>query len=591
MRIGLGPVFFYECLTNSRRWQGYAIRAAGVAGLLAAMGTIAGSQNAIFEGRSVKEYSQVGESYFYAMIGMELALVMLAAPAATAGAICVDRSRGTLEHILVTDLSDAEIVLGKLAARLLPVMGLVTCSAPVLAISTSLGGIDPIALILAFGVIVAVGVFGCTLALALSIWARKPYEVVLAVYAFWAAALLAAPLWGRLAEAWSLPPISERLLLANPFFLAFFAYQFPSTFPWWECAVFFGTTLGSSAILALLAVWRTRPSAIRSRGRAEKTPKLSFIGRIVRRLPGPSLDRDPILWREWHRTRSPRMSFLLALLMGSTTVACFFKAYVLWYPGSEFRWGSSLEFEVFPYLLHVLFGLLVLSAVAPMSLSEERQRGSLDVLMSTPLSTWEIIRGKWLSVFRLVPWLAVGPGMMALAVALSPTWLAWNSGEDYRLDRGDRIWASTLVVITILAHGAAITSLGLLLATWIRRQSRAIAISVGVFVVVSIGWPMMALSAAGRSVEPSYAALAALSPIFSVLAIIEGLALPSPITRNWLRGAVIWDICIVVVALGFLRLTVRIFERCLGRMPERGVPITRSPAGLPSVRDTIYVRD
>ena len=78
-----------------------------------------------------------------AIIGVELTLVMLAAPAATAGAICVDRARGTLAHMLVTDLSDPEIVLGKLAARLLPVLGLVACTWPVLAICSLLGGIDP----------------------------------------------------------------------------------------------------------------------------------------------------------------------------------------------------------------------------------------------------------------------------------------------------------------------------------------------------------------------------------------------------------------------------------------------------------------
>ena len=78
---------------------------------------------------------------------------MLAAPAATAGAICLDRSRGTLEHLMTTDLSDAEIVLGKLAARLMPVLGLVACCLPVLAISRSWAGSMPLALALAFGVI------------------------------------------------------------------------------------------------------------------------------------------------------------------------------------------------------------------------------------------------------------------------------------------------------------------------------------------------------------------------------------------------------------------------------------------------------
>ena len=41
MRWGLGPVFFYECLANSRRWQTYAIRSVGVALLLAAIATLA----------------------------------------------------------------------------------------------------------------------------------------------------------------------------------------------------------------------------------------------------------------------------------------------------------------------------------------------------------------------------------------------------------------------------------------------------------------------------------------------------------------------------------------------------------------------
>ena len=48
---------------------------------------------------------------------------------------------------------------------------------------------------------------------------------------------------------------------------------------------------------------------------------------------------------------------------------------------------------IFGYMLQVIFGLLMLSAVAPMSMSEERQRGSLDVLAATPLSTRTIVLG------------------------------------------------------------------------------------------------------------------------------------------------------------------------------------------------------
>jgi hypothetical protein len=103
---GLGPVFIYECLAASRRWQTYAIRALGVALLLAAIESIAFPDSAIEQSMSWRQYAEMGQAYFCAIVGLVLTLVLLAAPAATAGAICVDRSRGTLSHILMTDLLD-----------------------------------------------------------------------------------------------------------------------------------------------------------------------------------------------------------------------------------------------------------------------------------------------------------------------------------------------------------------------------------------------------------------------------------------------------------------------------------------------------
>src|SRR5262245_28412828 len=228
MRWGLGPVFIYDCLTSARRWQTYAIRSLGVSMLLIAMATIAWSDNAMLEGKSWREYARLGESYFYPLIGVELTLVMFAAPAATAGAICTDRSRGTLAHILATDLEDPEIVLGKLAARLLPVLGLVACTWPVLSITSLLGGIDPVALVLAFAVIIAVAAVSCTLALALSVWARRPHEVVLMAYTFWIIDLLVWPIWmvlARMGPGFSGPALWTAA--ANPFYLAMAPYAAP----------------------------------------------------------------------------------------------------------------------------------------------------------------------------------------------------------------------------------------------------------------------------------------------------------------------------------------------------------------------------
>ena len=400
MRWGLGPVFLYECLANSRRWQTYAIRSAGVALLLAAIATIAMQSPTIDPRYAWREYAALGVSYFYGVIGVELALVMLAAPAATAGAICVDRARGTLAHMLATDLSDPEIVLGKLAARLLPVLGLVACSWPVMALSSLLGGIDPLALTLAFAIILAVALLGCSMAMALSVWARKPHEVVLVVYTFWALVLLLWPIWYVLAWAKLVGPPAAWSLLANPYYLAFAPYSAPGRLDFWDYLGFFAAALGAAVALAVLAVWRMRPVARRGTDEGRKGPRLGWVGRLSRWLPGPALDGNPVLWREWHRSRPSRWTtILIVLLGGSTGAACAVGAVTALIQGLDVRPGAApvgLIVGVYGAILQLIFGLLMLSAAAPTSMAEERQRGSLDLLAATTLSTPTIVLGKWL---------------------------------------------------------------------------------------------------------------------------------------------------------------------------------------------------
>ena len=91
---------------------------------------------------NLAEAAMIGQRFLQTLIVVQLAVVLLAAPAATAGAVCVDKSRGTLLHAFVTDLTDREIVLGKLGARLAPVLSLLAFGLPVLALGSFLGGID-----------------------------------------------------------------------------------------------------------------------------------------------------------------------------------------------------------------------------------------------------------------------------------------------------------------------------------------------------------------------------------------------------------------------------------------------------------------
>src|SRR5262245_40173845 len=140
--LGPGPVFALEMLTASRRWHTYAARSMFVAGQLAALGLVWSA----VAGRgpmSIPEQAEVGRRFYNLLAATQLALALLASPAATAGAFYLDRARGTLAQLLVTDLTAAEIVVGKLAARLVPLAGTVLCGVPLLTLAALLGGIEP----------------------------------------------------------------------------------------------------------------------------------------------------------------------------------------------------------------------------------------------------------------------------------------------------------------------------------------------------------------------------------------------------------------------------------------------------------------
>ena len=147
-RIGPGPVFVYESLILARRRQVYAGRALFVLAVFIGLGTAwcdsnAGRRVAVATrraGGTLQMLALTGQKFFYALAGIQLAMVLLVAPAATAGAICHDRARGIFAQLAVTDLSDAEIVLGKLGSRLAPILGLLACGLPVTALAALWAG-------------------------------------------------------------------------------------------------------------------------------------------------------------------------------------------------------------------------------------------------------------------------------------------------------------------------------------------------------------------------------------------------------------------------------------------------------------------
>jgi ABC-type transport system involved in multi-copper enzyme maturation permease subunit len=584
---GPGPVFGYESLLNARRRQVYAGRSLFVLAVLIGMFVVwftrdTSSINPIFRSASFQQLADFGEWCFYAMAGIQVSLVMLVAPAATAGTICMDRARGTLTHMLMTDLSDVEIVLGKLGARLAPIMALILCSVPVAALMALLGGIDFGAIAGLFVISVSLAILACTLAITISIWATKTHEVLMAVYMIEGVWLLALPLW----RTWSgpgmliLPP--EWFQKANPFVLAFAPLSNPGFVATSDYVAFSGTILTLSLALAVLSVAKLRRAVITHAGRASKPgTRRPRLKRLFPPWAGPSLDGNPVLWREWHRTQPSRLVWWLwAVLLSITWLLAAWGTYEFIKEGPR---NQSRGFAIGLWI-QLLFGLLILSATAPTSLAEERVRGSLDLLLTTPLSSSAIVIGKWLGALRCALVLMLLPIYTAIFVVGSmpdvPTWLAQSQDPDVvPLTVGDRIIAVAFCAVDFLVSCALLVSFGILIATWVRRLGRAVALSVTAFFLSGIGllwlielagsYLMRTQSAPGMIQRWLQTCNLSFSPIFGSIA-------PLSVLERFARQnrVPIWNTMGIVILIkagiagGLLLLTIKTFDGRMGRMPE-----------------------
>jgi ABC-type transport system involved in multi-copper enzyme maturation permease subunit len=565
IRLGPGPVFIYEWLTTSRRWQLYSLRALFVGAILIGLAFIWSQRPPRLAGRetvSLAELAEYGQAIYGTIAVIELTLILLAAPAATAGAICLDKARGTLDHLLATDLSDAEIVLGKLGVRLIPVLGLIVCVLPVVSLSSLLGGIDPMALLGSFLVASGCAFVGCSLAMTLSVYGRKTHEVLMMTYMIlivWlmlpGLAAMAAYFLGIRAGPGASVALGQIIIDTNPYYLMFAPYLDRSSVGPATFLAFLGACLATSAGLVMLATARVRQVALRQAGRPA-TPRRRLVPSPRRpswwpRLPGPSLDSNPVAWREWHRMRpSPMMRVAWGLY---TALGLLWLALALRPDGPP---RAIAEEIALMSSIQVSIGLLLLSVGSATSLAEERVRGSLDVLLATPMSTRSILAGKWWGGFRRVGPILFWPACLSVRLLLE----------------GGSFPGYLLMIGAILAQGAVITGLGLALATWVSRLGQAVALCVAAYVIFSVGWPFLVAVLSLPNREGEYLIVG--SPPFGAY-LATALVWPDAFRHDadaFMAAVTIWTVLDLLAAAALFAATLRSFDRCLGRMPGTGEP-------------------
>jgi ABC-type transport system involved in multi-copper enzyme maturation permease subunit len=559
-RLGPGPVFWFECRSAARRWQGFAGRTVFLLVVLITLmvvdrryelstGTVARFQNQARQARII----------FDAFIAAQITLLMLAAPAATAGAVALEKSRGSIAHIFVTDLSDAEIVLGKLAARLVRILGLLACAYPVTAALILMGGIEPKVIAGAFGVCVAVAVVGCALGLTLSVWARKTHQVLLVALAFWGLCVGAYA-----AMDWLFPAnrfVAERLLWLSPYFVALGPLERPDVVGARGQLAYCTGLLWLSLLLVTTAVWKIRPVTLRQlmaparRHERRMGRVLAYLRREVRWLTGPILDINPVAWREWHRRAPTRAGLIVRRLYTAFLFALMTLAILRHFRFIEF--GLAMISGAVTALC-----LLMLGITAATSLTEERVQGGLDVLMVTPLSTGSIVWGKWWGIVRGALPLAIPPFVIAYAPFLNNIY-CWE--------------APWWVAATIVAQATVITSLGLALAVWLKRTDRAVVSFLVIYALATIGAPVfgefLSWGKPGGRYETGFD-MDMVSPFFAVATLTdeaERNIRPISMWQRMIEGATLWLYVLPVLTLTLYGCVTLTFDRCLGRVGTAAV--------------------
>jgi len=102
-----------------------------------------------------EDAAEIGRALFIGAIYCQGILAALIAPALTAGCISIEKERQTLEMLLLTRLSCANIALGKLVSSLGFLLLVLLCGLPVMAVAFLFGGLDLAQLFWSFGLIFA----------------------------------------------------------------------------------------------------------------------------------------------------------------------------------------------------------------------------------------------------------------------------------------------------------------------------------------------------------------------------------------------------------------------------------------------------
>jgi ABC-type transport system involved in multi-copper enzyme maturation permease subunit len=563
----LGPIFTKELRCTGRRKRHYVVRFAYLALLtivlvLMWMSTVAWLDNAPPAYR-IMQMPYAGKMIISTIIWFQFIGTQLLAVILLSTSISDEVYHRTLGVLMTTPITGFQIVMGKLFSRLWMLFVLLGVSVPLLAIVRVFGGVPWGYVVIGMCITFTAMLAAASLSMLLSVFCRRAYMVILFSLIIGGVVYGLFPFLVVLSMTRTGPEseLIATLAAANPFITMglvtgeMFTPQLRGMFPYsWvlHCLVSLGV---SGAVLAFCVsvvrkaalsqaagqpAARTRPTSVVRRttaspGRsASAAPAAVAPQRTIRRITGA-----PVVWKELRssifrgRSKAPIIVLIVAVALVLT--------YASWGRGLKDNYCHAAYLVVF-----TIIGTLTTAVLSAVSVTSEKESRSWPILLATPLSSWQIVWGKFVGLlWRSVPgWvlpLAHG-ALFVLCGLIHPVWM---------------------LHVVILAGWVTVflAGTGLLFSTMTRRTTTAVVLNMGLGLFLWVILPFLSgyIMSLARSGDDVMKVMAYSNPLYQAGIIGAGTggrsnasSTLSGLSFGWwgLREMGFWTMTWLLVAVG-----------------------------------------
>jgi ABC-type Na+ efflux pump permease subunit len=408
---------------------------------------------------------QIGQVTFHSLAVVFGLFSLVAGVRYTADSLSGEKREGTLGLLFLTDLKGYDVVLGKLAGTSIHAASGLLAIMPVLALPLLMGGVSlgecsRVVLVLLNAMIFSLS--AGLLASALSWQARRAMSLTLLLVLLVHAGLPALDMylvhtqWVPATSWVTLPSVGFAYLRSGDLL-----YQAQPELYWASVASTHGLTW-----LFLVAAggivrrgWQDRPDGTIASALVRRWRRvLEGSEESVRGFRRSSLEVNPCLWLGARHRLRPLVIWGILAVIG------------LGWMGGWLKWGDDWrEMEVLVITLFLMhLGLkLAMASEACQRLGPERRNGTLELLLSTPLTVSEILRGQILVLRRQFG----GPVLVVLALDLLVLMSGWFNPGGWT--SSGWLWFGVVGITTFLADMYTLAWVGLWVGLTARHGNRA----------------------------------------------------------------------------------------------------------------------